>query len=102
MFTTRAAFDTVGGFDEQYFAGEEIYFARALKKVGRFQMLRPAVITSGRKFRLLGFLGMFRIWPTLARHGMRTLKDRKHLGIWYGQHREKAEGRRQKAEERLL
>ncbi|MEX2272894.1 MAG: glycosyltransferase [Vicinamibacterales bacterium] len=88
MFVTRAAFDAVGGFDERYFAGEEIYLARALKKVGPFRMVRPAVITSGRKFRLLGFGGTLRIWLTLARHGMVALKDRKHLGFWYDKHRD--------------
>jgi glycosyltransferase involved in cell wall biosynthesis len=88
MFMTRTAFDAAGGFDEQYFAGEEIFFARALKKLGPFRMVSPAVVTSGRKFRLLGFVRMSRIWLTLARHGMRTLKDRKHLGLWYDTHRD--------------
>ena len=88
MFMTRSAFDAAGGFDERYFAGEEIFFARALKKVGRFRMVGPPVVTSGRKFRLIGFRGMLRVWLTLARHGTSTLKDRKHLGIWYDQHRD--------------
>jgi glycosyltransferase involved in cell wall biosynthesis len=26
LFTTRRNFDVIGGFDEQYFAGEEVYF----------------------------------------------------------------------------
>src|SRR5262249_46452995 len=34
LFTTRSNFDVVGGFDEQYFAGEEVYFSLELKKLG--------------------------------------------------------------------
>src|SRR5213080_4719807 len=40
LFTTRRNFDSTGGFDEQYFAGEEVYFSIALKKLGRFKVLR--------------------------------------------------------------
>lgn len=88
MFMTRAAFEASGGFDERYFAGEEIFLARALKKIGPFRIVGPAVITSGRKFRILGFRRMFGAWMTLARHGMPTLRDRKHLGLWYDKHRD--------------
>src|SRR5438270_11266018 len=48
LFTTRRNFDAVGGFDEQYFAGEEVYFSIELKKLGRFKVLREPVATSGR------------------------------------------------------
>jgi GT2 family glycosyltransferase len=89
MFMTREAFHAAGRFDERYFAGEEIHFARALKKVGPFRMAPHPVITSGRKFRLLGFRGMMREWARLAFHGPAALKDRKHLGLWYGPHRDK-------------
>ena len=36
LFTTRRNFEASGGFDEQYFAGEEVYFSLALRKLGRF------------------------------------------------------------------
>ena len=88
MFTTRAAFEAAGGFDERYFAGEEIHFARALKRVGSFVVVRSLVTTSGRKFRLLGFRGMCREWMRLAIRGPRVLHDRKHLGLWYDKHRD--------------
>src|SRR6266849_4861705 len=48
LFTTRRNFDAVGGFDEQYFAGEEVYFSLALRKLGRFKVLREPILTSGR------------------------------------------------------
>src|SRR6266513_1833122 len=52
LFTTRRNFEAIGGFDEQYFAGEEVYFTLALKKLGRFKVLRQPVVTSGRKLRM--------------------------------------------------
>ncbi|HEX6324664.1 MAG TPA: glycosyltransferase [Vicinamibacterales bacterium] len=88
MFMTRAAFEAAGGFDERYFASEEIHLARALKREGRFVMVRPQVITSGRKFRLLGPARMTREWLRLARRGPRALRHRKHLGLWYDKHRD--------------
>src|SRR5713101_1764006 len=52
LFTTRRNFDAIGGFDEQYFAGEEVYFSIELKKLGRFKVLREPIVTSGRKLRM--------------------------------------------------
>jgi len=88
MFMTRQAFESAGRFDEQYFAGEEIYFARTLKRIGPFRVLHHPVITSGRKFRVLGFRGTMREWTRLAAGGPGVLKTRKHLGFWYGTRRE--------------
>ena len=88
MFATRAAFDAAGGFDLKYFAAEEIHFARALKRRGRFAMVKPPVITSGRKFRIIGFRGMLGVWLRLALRGPKVLQDKKHLGLWYDKHRD--------------
>ena len=52
LFTTRENFFAAGGFDEIYFAGEEVFFTVALKRLGRFNLLRDAAITSGRKLRM--------------------------------------------------
>src|SRR6266516_1881512 len=52
LFTTRRNFDAIGGFDEQYFIGEEVYFSLALRKLGRFKVLREPILTSGRKLRM--------------------------------------------------
>lgn len=49
VFCTRAAFEAVGGFDERYYASEEIGLSRALKRVGRFVILPSAVTSSARK-----------------------------------------------------
>lgn len=62
VFARREDFDAIGGFDERYFAAEELVLTRALKRRGRFVVVRPAVVTSGRKFEIYSF------W-----HGMRTM-----------------------------
>jgi glycosyltransferase involved in cell wall biosynthesis len=87
MFVRTDVFHLAGGFDERYFASEEIHLSRAVKKHGRFVILKARVITSGRKGRLFSgrqVLTQFvvALWPP-------TLKRRDRLGIWYGGQREK-------------
>lgn len=87
MFVRADVFQRAGGFDERYFASEEIHLSRAVKRHGRFVILRDKVITSGRKGRL--FTGrevlmqfVVALWPS-------NLKRRERLRIWYGGQREK-------------
>jgi glycosyltransferase involved in cell wall biosynthesis len=87
VFVRKDVFDRVGGFDERYFASEEIHFSRAVKKHGRFVMLEGAVITSARKARLFSARAVFvqflaMLWPG-------ALKRRDRLGFWYDGQREK-------------
>jgi len=54
FFCLREDFHTVGGFDERFFASEEIWLGKALKKLGKPQrqkliILNETVTTSGRK-----------------------------------------------------
>ena len=89
LFTTRRNFDAVGGFDEQYFAGEEVYFSLALKKLGGFKVLREPIVTSGRKFRMYPakqFLGNF---FGVIIGGPRAVRSRAKLRLWYDGKREK-------------
>jgi glycosyltransferase involved in cell wall biosynthesis len=89
LFTTRHKFDIVGGFDEQYFAGEEVYFSLELKKLGRFKVLREPVVTSGRKLRMYPakhFLGKF--LGVIVR-GPRGVRSRAKLSLWYDGKRER-------------
>ncbi len=75
VFCTREAFLETGGFDERYYASEEVFFSRALRKWGRkrgqnFVILEEPIITSNRKiewyseremlFIILGMLFHFR------------------------------------------
>jgi GT2 family glycosyltransferase len=80
VFVRRDAFERVGGFDERYFASEEIHFSRALKKRGRFVILPDAVITSGRKAQQYSFWRVFRLALKLLRPG--GLRERNEF--WYG------------------
>ena len=87
VFVRTDVFQRVGGFDELYFASEEIHLSRAVKKHGRFVMLREAVITSGRKGRLFTPWQMF--WQFASALRPSTLKRRDRLDLWYGGRREK-------------
>lgn len=87
MFVSTDVFRRVGGFDERYFASEEIHLSRAVKQHGRFVILRERVITSGRKGRLFTGWQVFVQFVSALRPG--TLKRRDRLGIWYGGQREK-------------
>ncbi len=87
LFCTRAAFDAVGGFDEAWFAGEDVAMSRALGKHGRFVILREAVRTSPRKLRTHTLGEHLRLVWRLAWRGRRLLKSRENLDIWYGRRR---------------
>lgn len=87
LFCTRGAFDAVGGFDEAWFAGEDVAMSRALTRHGRFVILRESVQTSARKLRthtLREHLQL--IWRFMWR-GRGMLKSRDKLDLWYGRRR---------------
>ena len=87
IFCRRDAWAETGGFDEQYYAGEEIFFSLKLKKWGRqrgqrFMILTGApVVTSARK------LEWFNQWQLLSRMMHLAipgaLKRRESCGLWY-------------------
>jgi len=87
IFCTRNAFDAVGGFSEAVYAGEEVWFSRALGSVGRFVILREPVVTSGRKARLYSPREVF---GTLLRMTFNpwSTKRRNRLELWYDGRRE--------------
>src|SRR5438105_14102323 len=85
LFCTRRAFDAVGGFDEGFYGAEEIVMSNALKRHGRFVVLREVVVTSGRKVRAHSGLDALRAFGDLALHGPRS---RRGLAIWYEKRRE--------------
>jgi glycosyltransferase involved in cell wall biosynthesis len=88
LFTTRRNFDAIGGFDEQYFAGEEVYFSLALRKLGRFQVLREPVVTSGRKLRMYSAKQFLRKFFGVIIAGPRGARSRAKLSLWYDGKRE--------------
>ena len=89
MFMRRETFKAVGGFDEQYFAGEELYLTQALKKQGAFRILRVPIITSARKVRMHSASGFFRQWLSILFGGRSSLQKRERLGMWYDGKRER-------------
>jgi glycosyltransferase involved in cell wall biosynthesis len=83
VFARRDAFAAVGGFDERYYATEEIVLSRALKKQGRFVILRESVVTSGRKGHLYGPGHLLVMAWRLIRGGRAQLRRREGLDLWY-------------------
>jgi len=57
VYVTREAFEGVGGFSERVYAGEELFFSRAMRRWGRkrgqeFRIIpEPRIVTSSRKLR---------------------------------------------------
>jgi hypothetical protein len=78
----------VGGFDETLFATEEIALSRALKRQGRFVILRVPVVTSGRKLRSHSAGEILGLFGVALRGGRASLRTRRHLGLWYGRRRD--------------
>ena len=90
VFARREAFEAAGGFDEAYYASEEIHLSRALKAQGRFVIVSEPVITSGRKARLFSGRQILVQMAILAKGGRSALKRREGLGFWYDEQRELA------------
>jgi glycosyltransferase involved in cell wall biosynthesis len=88
LFTTRANYEAVGGFDETYFAGEEVWFSMALKKLGRFKILREPVKTSGRKLRMHRSSQIWWQFMRLMIGGLWLSRRREGLDLWYDGKRE--------------
>jgi hypothetical protein len=88
IFTRRVTFETVGGFDEQFFAGEEVYLTLALKKLGRFKILSTPIITSARKLRMHSATFVLGQSLFVILRGKRGLRHREKLALWYDGKRE--------------
>ena len=83
LFCTREAYGATGGFSERLYAREEITFIQALKKVGRFVVPRPTVVTSGRKFDVIGPWEAIAVLLAFAIRGPH-LERRDRLDFLYG------------------
>jgi len=83
VFSTRAAFDAVGGFDERYFCAEEWVFSNALKRHGRFVVLREPVVTSERKTDTASARRIALLVHGVMMRGLAGLRDRRYCGFWY-------------------
>jgi glycosyltransferase involved in cell wall biosynthesis len=90
LFTTRENYDAVGGLDEDYFAGEEVWFSIALKKFGPFKVLKEPIRTSGRKMRMYPPGQLWWQMTRLMLGGLRASRRRQGLDLWYDGRRENA------------
>src|SRR5581483_5454941 len=89
LFCRSEAFRELGGFNEEYFAGEDAEFGKALKQWGRRRGLSLSILyrhpplTSDRKFHLYGLreillaIGRYLLFPK------RTMRDKRYLDIFY-------------------
>jgi cellulose synthase/poly-beta-1,6-N-acetylglucosamine synthase-like glycosyltransferase len=84
LFCTRDAFLAVGGFDEQYYAAEEMAFIAALKRRGSFMIPRACVTTSGRKLRTLPTREVLALLLRVVLGGPDSFRRREGLNAWYG------------------
>jgi glycosyltransferase involved in cell wall biosynthesis len=83
MFARRDAFEAVGGFDERFYASEEIHLSRALKRRGRFTVLREAVSTSARKAQTHSRWEMVKMLAKIAVRGGKGVQTRELTSFWY-------------------
>lgn len=88
VFCTRKAFEAVGGFDERLFGAEEIALSQALKRQGRFVVLRETVTTSGRKLRAHSGWEVLRLFAAFAFRGPGLVRTREGMAIWYHRRRQ--------------
>lgn len=88
IFAQRHAFESAGGFDEAYYAAEEVRLSRAMKKQGRFVILREQVLTSPRKFHSHGLGSYMKVLCLTFFTAGATLRKRDHLPQWYADDRE--------------
>jgi glycosyltransferase involved in cell wall biosynthesis len=89
VFARRSAFEAVKGFDETLFATEEIFLSMALKRQGKFVVLRQSVTTSSRKIRMYSFWQIVPLGLRFLVHGFDIMRQRKGLDWWYEGKREK-------------
>lgn len=87
LFCTREAFAAAGGFDEGLFGAEELVMRRALRRQGRFVILRERVTTSGRKLRAYSAREVLGLLGRIALSGPKSVRRRNGLEIWYGERR---------------
>jgi len=84
LFARRDVFEKVGGFDESFYASEEIHLSRALKRHGRFVMVEASVISSARKAETHSPWTMVKLLARILVRGEKGLKSRElTASFWY-------------------
>jgi glycosyltransferase involved in cell wall biosynthesis len=82
-------FREIGGFDERFYAAEEVDLSRRLKKIARKKKLKVRIIakhpliTSDRKSRLYSNGELLKFFLRVVFLPFRTVRSRKGCSIWY-------------------
>lgn len=89
----RDTFEAIGGFDERYYAAEDVLFSRALRRHGGIRIVPHAIVSSERKLRSHGPREHLALLWRLLRFGPKAiLQSRRHLGLWYDGWRSRRSG----------
>jgi GT2 family glycosyltransferase len=89
IFCRAAAFRETGGYDERYFAGEDVEFGKALRRWGKKHGLKLSFIrkhppvTSIRKLDLYGGRAVFNLMVRWVLFPHRTGKKKEGLEMFY-------------------
>jgi glycosyltransferase involved in cell wall biosynthesis len=83
MFCQRDQFLDFGGFDERYFAAEELFFSLQLKRRGKFGLVSAPVITSARKLHAYSCWQLFCFLLAPLKRFWAPLRSPKGLDILY-------------------
>jgi cellulose synthase/poly-beta-1,6-N-acetylglucosamine synthase-like glycosyltransferase len=89
MFCTRAAFDAVGGFNENLYGAEDAAMSAALKREGRFVVLRQRLVTSARRVQALSGLRILSVLLRIAFSPGDLTRRSSVEKVWYESNREK-------------
>lgn len=93
IFCARGAFEAAGGFDERYYAGEDVVLSRALARLGRFVIVASPVLSSARKLRTHAVVDHLRLLLRFAWRRGTLLRSRQDLDLWYGDRRDESDKR---------
>lgn len=89
IFCETSAFREIGGFDNHFFAGEEIDLSQRLKKLARAKRKKAVIlhqhplVTSARKMELYSRLEHLQFLARAVCGGRRTAKNQAACYIWY-------------------
>lgn len=87
LFVRAADHAAIDGFREDLFASEEVAYAKALKRRGRFVVLANEVESSARKLVNYSPWEITKMTLGVLLRGPWALKSRKGLDVWYGERR---------------
>ena len=88
VYVRREVFEKIGGFNEKYFAAEELFLSLAIRRRGRFRIVRHPVITSARKLRTYGFWEMLSLTIPVLLRGPACWSKQESLAFLYDAKRE--------------